>query len=781
MKKCSVCNKNVAMMRTAKIENGKTEYIDLCLECAEKMGYPVMDEIMNQINLSPEEMDNLSKQMNKLFDNISHDEENPLMNLMNFDQEDLDADESYEADEAYEAVEEDGFEEEFLGHDEANDFGEVEDSEPKGTETRRKSSQRAKKIKLKSLSKYGANLIEKAQKGEIDRIIGRNREIDRVVQILNRRSKNNPILLGEPGVGKTAIAEGLAVRIVDKQVPEKLLDTEIYLLDMTAIVAGTQFRGQFEGRMKAIINEANQHGNVILVIDEVHNIMGAGEVHGGVMNAANILKPALARGEVQIIGATTMEEYRKHIEKDAALERRFQPVMIDEPNIADSIEILMGIKDYYERFHKVAIPDEVIESAVKLSERYITDRFLPDKAIDVIDEAGSRANLKNHGLVEVKALEDELARLEDIREDATDRSLFEKAAELRVDELKLQEKIDRIRKASTEVTLTIEDVAYVIEAWTKIPVQKITEEEAEKLIELENRLHRRVIGQEHAIESIAKAIRRNRSGFRKKRKPASFVFVGPTGVGKTELARTLSEELFGTEDAMIRVDMSEFMEKHTVSKLIGAPPGYVGYEQGGQLTEKVRRNPYSVILLDEIEKAHPDIFNVLLQILEDGRLTDGQGRTVFFENTVLIMTSNIGTNLKSTGIGFGSETDLKAENKIREMLKETFKPEFLNRIDDIIVFRTLKKEELRKIIDLQLDEVREEVSEKHMTLEVSEEVKALILREGFDDKYGARPLRRTIQKLIEDEIAELYIRKLIKDGMTMKAIIENQKVKIELS
>lgn len=775
MKKCSVCNKNVAMMRTAKIENGKTEYIDLCLECAEKMGYPVMDEIMNQINLSPEEMDNLSKQMNKLFDNISQDEDNPLMNLMNFDQEDLDTDE------ADEAVEEDDLDEGFHDHDVEPEFEDVEDSEFKGAESTRKSGQKAKKIKLKSLSKYGANLIEKAQKGEIDRIIGRNREIDRVVQILNRRGKNNPILLGEPGVGKTAIAEGLAVRIVDKQVPEKLLETEIYLLDMTAIVAGTQFRGQFEGRMKAIINEANQHGNVILVIDEVHNIMGAGEVHGGVMNAANILKPALARGEVQIIGATTMEEYRKHIEKDAALERRFQPVIIDEPNVADSIEILMGIKDYYERFHKVSIPDEVIESAVKLSERYITDRFLPDKAIDVIDEAGSRANLKNHGLVEVKALEDELARLEDIREDATERSLFEKAAELRVDELKLQEKIDRINKASNEVTLTIEDVAYVIEAWTKIPVQKITEEEAEKLIELENRLHRRVIGQEHAIESIAKAIRRNRSGFRKKRKPASFVFVGPTGVGKTELARTLSEELFGTEDAMIRVDMSEFMEKHTVSKLIGAPPGYVGYEQGGQLTEKVRRNPYSVILLDEIEKAHPDIFNVLLQILEDGRLTDGQGRTVFFENTVLIMTSNIGTSLKSTGIGFGSETDLKAENKIREMLKETFKPEFLNRIDDIVVFRTLKKEELRKIIDLQLNEVREEVSEKHMTLEVSEEVKALILSEGFDEKYGARPLRRTIQKLIEDEIAELYIRKLIKDGMTLKAILENQKVKIELS
>lgn len=616
MKKCSICNKNVAMMRTAKIENGKTEYIDLCLECAEKMGYPVMDEIMNQINLSPEEMDNLSKQMNKLFDNISHDEDNPLMNLMNFEQEDLDSEELYDE-------EEEAYLDDDHGHEHDEDF---DTSDAKTSSEKSKSGRKVKKMKLKSLSKYGTNLIEKAQQGDIDRIIGRNREIDRVVQILNRRSKNNPILLGEPGVGKTAIAEGLAVRIVDKQVPEKLLETEIYLLDMTAIVAGTQFRGQFEGRMKAIINEANQHGNIILVIDEVHNIMGAGEVHGGVMNAANILKPALARGEVQIIGATTMEEYRKHIEKDAALERRFQPVIIDEPNVEDSIEILMGIKDYYEKFHKVIISDEVIEAAVKLSERYITDRYLPDKAIDVIDEAGSRANLKNHGLVEVKALEDELARLEDIREEATEHGLYEKAAELRVDEIKLQEKIENIKKASNEVVLTIEDVAYVIEAWTKIPVQKITEEEAEKLIELENRLHRRVIGQEHAIESIAKAIRRNRSGFRKKRKPASFVFVGPTGVGKTELARALSEELFGTEEAMIRVDMSEFMEKHTVSKLIGAPPGYVGYEQGGQLTEKVRRKPYSVILLDEIEKAHPDIFNVLLQILEDGRLTDGQGR-----------------------------------------------------------------------------------------------------------------------------------------------------------
>jgi len=769
MKKCSECKKNVAMMRTAKIENGKTEYVDLCLECAQKKGYPVMDEIMNQINLSPEEMDNLSKQMNKLFDKASSDEDNPLMHLMNFDADSSDDDEDIDLEDYDETIDEEDFE--GLDEDDEAYFQEGGKSNDK---------KKSKKLKLKTLGKYGTNLIEKAQNGEIDRIIGRNREIDRVVQILNRRSKNNPLLLGEPGVGKTAIAEGLAVRIVEKQVPEKLLDTEIYLLDMTAIVAGTQFRGQFEGRMKAILTEATKHGNVILVIDEVHNIMGAGEVHGGVMNAANILKPALARGEVQIIGATTLDEYRKHIEKDAALERRFQPVVIDEPSVEDSIEILLGIKDYYEVFHKVQITEEVVEAAVRMSDRYITDRFLPDKAIDVIDEAGSRANLKNHGLVEVKALEDELQKLEVLRAEATENQDYEKAAELRVDVLKLEEKIKNLENSSSHVSLTVEDVAYVIEAWTKIPVNRITEEEAEKLIELENRLHKRVIGQQLAVEAISKAVRRNRSGFRKKRKPASFIFVGPTGVGKTELAKALAEELFGTEDAIIRVDMSEFMEKHTVSKLIGAPPGYVGYEQGGQLTEKVRRKPYSVILLDEIEKAHSDVFNVLLQILEDGRLTDGQGRTVFFENTVIIMTSNVGTNLKSTGIGFGSEADLKVENKIREMLRETFRPEFLNRIDDIIVFKALVENELRQIVDLQLKEVSSEVKEKKMTLEVSDEVKALILTQGFDDKYGARPLRRTIQRLIEDEIAELYIRKLIREGNLLKAIVIDNKVKIKV-
>lgn len=771
MKKCSECKKNVAVMRTAKLENGKTEYVDLCLECAQKKGYPVMDEIMNQINLSPEEMDNLSKQMNRLFDKASLDEDNPLLNFMNFDQE-------FEDDEDLDALED--YDEEYDEEDEALYEEDEEFEDPDHIEHDHKGKNKHKKLKLKNLSKFGTNLIEKAQKGEIDRIVGRHREIDRVVQILNRRSKNNPLLLGEPGVGKTAIAEGLAVRIVEKQVSEKLLDTEIYLLDMTAIVAGTQFRGQFEGRMKAIITEASKHGNIILVIDEVHNIMGAGEVHGGVMNAANILKPALARGEVQIIGATTLDEYRKHIEKDAALERRFQPVLVDEPSIEDSIEILMGIKDYYETFHKVIIDAAIVEAAVRMSERYITDRFLPDKAIDVIDEAGSRANLKNHGLVEVKALKEAYEKVESDRAEATAEGDYEKAAELRSEALKIEQKIENLETASAQVHLTIEDVAYVIESWTKIPVQKITEEEAEKLIELESRLHKRVIGQHAAVEAISKAVRRNRSGFRKKRKPASFIFVGPTGVGKTELAKTLAEELFGTEDAMIRMDMSEYMEKHTVSKLIGAPPGYIGYEQGGQLTEKVRRKPYSVILLDEIEKAHTDVFNVLLQILEDGRLTDGQGRTVFFENTVIIMTSNVGTNLKSTGIGFGSETDSKIEGKINEMLRETFRPEFLNRIDDIIVFKALAESELEQIVELQLKEVSAEVKEKKMTLEVTLDVKKRLVSEGFDEKYGARPLRRAIQRMIEDEIAELYIRKTITEGSLLKAVIENNKVKIKV-
>ncbi|RKD22184.1 ATPase family associated with various cellular activities (AAA) [Caminicella sporogenes DSM 14501] len=756
MKKCSICNKNLAVIYTTRIENGKPEIKGLCIECARKMGIPVIDQLMQQVGMTKEDIENLTEQMNEMFEDMDElDSDDSLMNFLNNPfsfMKDLDGENKTSKQE--------------------KDF--VSD---KGIKKEKNESKKFKK-KKKYLETYGINLIEKAKNKEIDRIVGRNKEIDRVVQILNRRTKNNPILIGEPGVGKTAIAEGLAVRIVEKKVPTKLYNAEIYLLDLTAIVAGTQFRGQFEGRMKNIINEAKECGNVILVIDEVHNIMGAGEVHGGVMNAANILKPALARGDIQIIGATTIDEYRKHIEKDSALERRFQPVLVEEPTIEETIEILKGIKDYYEDFHKVKISDEVIEAAVKLSERYITDRYLPDKAIDIIDEAGSMANLKNKGLIELENLKEEMKKIQEEKAKAAIDNDFERAAEYKMKEIKLQKEIKEIEKELNEVEITIDDIAFVIESWTKIPVQKITEEEAQRLLNLEERLHKRVVGQDKAIKSLARTIRRNRSGFRKKKKPSSFIFVGPTGVGKTEVVRALAEELFGSEDAMIRIDMSEYMEKHTVSKLIGAPPGYIGYDQGGQLTEKVRRKPYSVILLDEIEKAHPDVFNMLLQILEDGRLTDSQGRTVYFENTVIIMTSNAGTHFKSTGMGFAKEGYEALESSVKEALREIFRPEFLNRIDEIIVFTKLTKEQLRQIVDLMLKEVIEEAKEKEINVEISEEVKEFILQRGYDEKYGARPLRRTIQRYIEDEIVQYYLENKIKAGDTIEIILKDEKIVI---
>ncbi|MDF2672258.1 MAG: ATP-dependent Clp protease ATP-binding subunit [Clostridiales bacterium] len=743
MKMCSICNKNIATIFTAKVINGKSEMVGICIQCAQKMGMPVIDQLMQQAGITPEELENLNEQMNSMLQEGGAEdmEDNSIMNLFNG------------------------------GFNPVNE-GDNASSEKKAVanikeQPEEKSKNKKGKKKRKFLDTYGISLTDKAKENKVDRVVGRNREIDRVIQILNRRTKNNPVLIGEPGVGKTAIAEGLAVRIVEKQVPVKLYDTDVYLLDLTAVVAGTQFRGQFEGRMKSIIDEAKEDGNVILVIDELHNIIGAGEAQGGAMNAANILKPALARGEIQVIGATTLDEYRKHIEKDSALERRFQPVIVEEPTVEDTIEILKGIKNYYEDYHRVNIPDDVIEAAAQLSERYITDRYLPDKAIDVIDEASSRVNLKNKGLVELKSLKEEWDELRIKIDEAAVNNDFEKAADYKTRECQLVKKINELEKECSQVKITISDIAAVIEAWTKIPVQSLTEEETEKLLNLEDRLHKRVIGQHEAIEAISRAIRRNRLGFRKKKKPSSFIFVGPTGVGKTELARALSCELFGSEDALIRIDMSEYMEKHTVSKLIGAPPGYIGYDEGGQLTEKVRRKPYSVILLDEIEKAHPDVFNMLLQILEDGRLTDNQGRTVFFENTVIIMTSNAGTDFKSYGIGFNQGYNA-LENHAKEALKEIFRPEFLNRVDDVVVFKLLSKEELYDIIGLMLKEVSNEIGEKNMTMEVSGELKKFILEKGYDEKYGARPLRRTIQKYIEDEIAEEYLHKRIKEGAQMK-------------
>ena len=600
------------------------------------------------------------------------------------------------------------------------------------------------------------------------------------MRILNRRSKNNPCLIGEPGVGKTAIAQGLAIRIANQNVPAKLLNKEVYLLDMTAVIAGTQFRGQFESRMKGIIDECKNYGNIILVIDEIHNIIGAGDGEHS-MNAANILKPALSNGEIQLIGTTTLKEYRKYIEKDSALERRFQQVLVEEPNIDDSIGILEGIKKYYEEYHKVKISLDVIKQTVIMSEKYIHDRFLPDKAIDILDEACSRINLENKELFTLEKLKQELEQVQAEKEEviaADSTEDYQKAADLKTHECQLIEQIDKLNKKMKPKQLTIEDIANVIESWTKIPVQKITEAETQKLLNLETNLHKRIIGQDEAVSAVARAIRRNRAGLKSTKRPPSFIFVGPTGVGKTELAKSLAYEMFGSEDSIIRIDMSEYMESHSTSKLIGAPPGYVGYDDAGQLTDKVKRKPYSIILLDEIEKAHPDVFNILLQVLDDGILTDSQGNSVSFSNTIIIMTSNAGSNLNNNSIGFGNSTINK--NKILDSLKNVFRPEFLNRVDEIVTFDALTNEQLLQIVDLMLNDTVKALSDKDIKMNMTEAAKNYILEKGTDIKFGARPLRRAIQRYVEDELSEMILRQQLLDGQTVNIDFIGGNLKFEV-
>jgi ATP-dependent Clp protease ATP-binding subunit ClpC len=634
---------------------------------------------------------------------------------------------------------------------------------------------------------FGRDLNKLSQEGKLDPVIGREKEIERVIQILSRRTKNNPCLIGEPGVGKTAIAEGLAQRIIEGKVPEILRDKRVVTIELAAVVAGTKYRGEFEERLRKLMTELRQAGNVMVFIDELHTLIGAGAAEGAI-DASNILKPALARGEMQCIGATTMDEYRKHIEKDPALERRFQPIIVGEPTREESIAILKGLRDRYEAHHKVKITDEALEAAVKLGDRYISDRFLPDKAIDLIDEAASRVRIRNYTVPpDLKDVEDKLSAMRTEKEAAVRNQEFEKAATLRDQEQKLKEELQGQKKeweqkvGTSDLSLvTEEDVAYIVSSWTGVPVSRIAEEESARLLKLEETLHKRIIGQDEAVRSVSRAVRRARAGLKDPKRPiGSFIFLGPTGVGKTELGRALAEALFGDENAVIRLDMSEYMEKHTAARLIGAPPGYVGYEEGGQLTEKVRRKPYSVLLLDEMEKAHPDVFNILLQILEDGRLTDGKGRTVDFRNTVVIMTSNVGANfINKATVGFGAtgeDADYeKMKERVMDELKRTFRPEFLNRVDDLIVFHALSEEHIRQIVEIMLDELNHRIEEFSLHIEVSDEVKGMLLKEGFDPNYGARPLRRVIQRRLEDGISEEMLQGKIAPGDTVAVMVDDK-------
>ena len=757
---CSICKKNTAVIFINKIEDDKNSVEGLCYSCAKEKGINPLEVLAKQSNLSEEELNDMSSQLENIFNDITE-------NISDMDSEDMQA----------------------LGPMLGSIFGLNKKDNSSESSTSANSSEQSGRKKVKTekrpkdnkkkkfLDSFGTNLTDKAKQGKLDRVIGRNKEIQRITQILNRRSKNNPCLIGEPGVGKTAIAQGLAIRIAEGNVPAKLLNKEVYLLDMTSVIAGTQFRGQFESRMKALVDECKSYGNIILVIDEIHNIIGAGDAEHS-MNAANILKPSLSNGEIQLIGTTTLTEYRKYIEKDSALERRFQPVIVDEPSIDDTIEIIQGIKKYYEDYHKVLISNDVIEKTVKMSEKYIHDRFLPDKAIDLIDEACSRINLNNKELYEIEVIKNKLAKIAEEKEEAVSSDStedYQKAADLKTKECILNDRLEELNKNLQLKALTVQDIAEVIENWTKIPVTKITEAETQRLLNLETNLHKRIIGQNAAVSAVAKAIRRNRAGLQTTKRPPSFIFVGPTGVGKTELAKALASEMFGSEDSIIRIDMSEYMESHSTSKLIGSPPGYVGYDDAGQLTEKVKRKPYSIILLDEIEKAHPDVFNILLQVLDDGKLTDSQGNTVNFENTIIIMTSNAGSNLNTNSIGFGKQS--VDNGKINSALKELFRPEFLNRVDEIVTFDSLTSDELIQIIDLLLKHTDEALANKDIKLSVTASAKKYVLEKGTDLKYGARPLRRAIQKYIEDEIAEMLLRSEVMPGQTVKVDCKKDELK----
>jgi len=758
---CSVCKKNPAVVFVNKIVDGKPHMDGLCLACAKERGINPLASMMQQYGASEEDIENLNNQFNEIMDSMSEIEM---------------------PEEMLEGMENDSENPSSLASMMASMFGKKDE---KSSSTSQKQNEKNKSKKRKILDTYGINLTEKAKNGEIDVLVGRENEIERVTQILNRRTKNNPCLIGEPGVGKTAIAQGLALKIASQDAPAKLLKSEIYQIDMTSMVAGTQFRGQFEARMKALIEECRLAKNIILVIDEIHNIVGAGGDADHTMNAANILKPALSNGDIQIIGTTTLKEYRKYIEKDAALERRFQTVMVEEPTIEQSIKILSGIKSYYEDYHHVKVSDELIRQIVIMSEKYIHDRFLPDKAIDILDEACSKVNLTNKVLSTLEILKEDLAKVQEEKEneensdDPNKTPDYEKLANLKSHETAILNQIAEISQGNVELELNIEDVAKVIETWTRIPASKISETEAEKLLNLEKNLHKRLIGQDAAVSAVSNAIRRNRAGLKSKKRPPSFIFVGPTGVGKTELAKALAYELFGTEEAIIRVDMSEYMESHSVSKLIGSPPGYVGYDDAGQLTEKVRRNPYSLILFDEIEKAHSDVFNLLLQVLDDGRLTDSQGRVINFDNTIIIMTSNAGSNLNSNGIGFNREESGLVDARVEASLKQTFRPEFLNRVDETIIFHELNKEELLQIVDLMLSEITDELAEKNIFITFDKKVKEYILEKGYEPKYGARPLRRAIQKYIENELAECLLKNELIPNQKVKMVLVNNKVTVK--